>query len=359
MIFGVIMAGGKGERFWPMSSENRPKQLLPIITDRSMLDMTIDRISSFIPPERITIVSGENIQQAIVDTCDGIENTNILTEPFGRNTCLAIGYTAVNLKHRDPEAIMVVLSADHLIEPVTKLVSVIKSGTRVAVENQSLVTIGIVPTRAETGYGYIELTEDAWEVDHVTVCRVNAFREKPRPTVAQQYYHSGRYLWNSGMFIWTVDTILEALKKHQEEMYDLLMEYAPTIGTDKEPKARLRLYKEAEPISIDYAVLEEADNVLVLKADFIWDDVGSWLSLERFMDSDRDNNVIVGDAVTLDAYESTIYNAGDGLIATMGVSDLVVAKVGDVVLVAHKTKLGQLKEMLTKISETERWKKFL
>ena len=161
------------------------------------------------------------------------------------------------------------------------------------------------------------------------------------------------------MFIWSAKSILKALEKHQPEMYELLMEYTNHIGTTGEEDARLALYKEAEPISIDYAVLEEADNVLTLKGDFIWDDVGSWMALQRFLDTDGENNVVVGRAVMLDSYESTVYNTGDGIIATLGVSDLVIAKVGEVVMVAHKTQLGRIKDLLTKLGDNEDFKKYL
>jgi mannose-1-phosphate guanylyltransferase len=353
------MAGGKGERFWPLSSESRPKQLLPLTSDKSMLSVTIDRVGQFIPPERIVIVAGANISRAILDGCPLLNEGNLLAEPVGRNTCLAIGYAAVHLLKRDPEAIMVVLSADHLIEPAGKMIDVFKAGVKLASEDNHLITIGIVPTRAETGYGYIELGDEQWQVEGVTVCRVAAFKEKPRPVVAQQYYHDRRHLWNSGMFIWSAKTILEAMLYCQPEMHAQLLEYAGHIGTANEEKAREKLYNEAEPISIDYAVLEEADNVLTLKGDFLWDDVGSWLSLQRFKPTDRDNNVIVGRAVTLDTFESTLYNTGDGLIAAVGLSDVVIAKVGDIVLAAHKTQLGQLKELLAAMAADEDLKKYL
>lgn len=353
------MAGGKGERFWPLSSEARPKQLLSLVGDKCMLQMTLDRISGFIPIENTVIVAGSNISQAIVDECSQLTEDNILSEPTGRNTCLAIGFTAVHLRKRDPDAVMVVLSADHLIQPVGSLVKVIKAGTKVAAEESRLITIGIVPNRAETGYGYIELSDDQWETGGVTICRVAAFTEKPRPSVAQQYYIGRRHLWNSGMFIWSVKAILEALEKHMPDMYESLLEYETHIGKKDEKEAREKLYHEAEPISIDYAVLEESDNVLVLKADFVWDDIGSWLSLQRFMDTDGENNVTVGDVVTLDSYENTLYNSDEGLIATLGVSDLVVARVGNAVLVAHKTKLNHLKDLLTRIAGTNDLKKYL
>lgn len=359
MIYGVIMAGGKGERFWPLSNEAHPKQLLAITSDRNMLQVTLDRIDDLIPMDRILIVAGSNIKDSILSNCQRVEEPNMLAEPFGRNTCLAVGCAAIHLQKRDPEAIMVVLSADHLIQPAAKLIKAIKVGTKVAAKEDKLITIGINPTRAETGYGYIELGEELREIDEVHIYKVSAFKEKPRPTVAQQYYYGGRHLWNSGMFIWSVKTIMKAFEEHMPEMYELLTAYCERIGTPEEEQARLELYNEAEAVSIDVAIMEQADNVLTLRGDFVWDDVGSWMSLQRFKEQDKGNNVVVGPAVLLNSYESTIYNDDHGLIAALGVSDLVIAKAGDVVMVAHKTQLDKIKDLLSKLAENDETKKYL
>jgi len=359
VIYGVIMAGGKGERFWPLSNESRPKQLLPITSDKHMLQVTLDRIEKFIPAERTMIVAGDNIKSAIIKSCRNINDDNMLTEPFGRNTCLAVGLAAVHLQRKDPDAVMVVLSADHLIEPAAKWVKAIKVGTQVAAKENKLITIGINPSRAETGYGYIELGREIKKVDEVSIYSVSAFKEKPRPTVAQQYYYDGRHLWNSGMFIWSVKAILEAMENCVPEMHELLTEYAAHIGTENEQKSREKLYGEAEAVSIDVAVMEQADNVITLRGDFIWDDVGSWMSLQRFRDQDKGNNVMVGPAIVHNSYESTIYNDGEGMVAALGISDLVIVKANDVVLVAHKTQLDKIKELLARVSEDEDLKKYL
>ncbi|MCK5125978.1 MAG: mannose-1-phosphate guanylyltransferase [candidate division Zixibacteria bacterium] len=353
------MAGGRGERFWPLSNQHRPKQLLSLTEDRSMLCVTIDRLEGYIPAERTVVVAGKNIEQAIIDGCCLVKKEMLLCEPFGRNTCLAIGYTAVHLQKRDPNAIMVVLSADHLIEPAKMLTKTIKAGVKIAAEQDKLITIGIVPSRAETGYGYIELSDEKWVVDGITVCNVSAFKEKPRPTVAQEYYHGRRHLWNSGMFIWSINSILSAFEKHMPEMHQELMEYAKTIGTPGEEAACQKLYEEAESISIDFAILEQADNVITLKGSFSWDDVGSWMALQRFMDVDKDNNVIIGNAVTMDTFESTIVNDGKGIIAAIGLSDIVVVRTGETIMVAHKTQLGKIKDLLAKMGADESQKKYL
>lgn len=359
MIYGVIMAGGKGERFWPLSNESHPKQLLAITSDKNMLQVTLDRIAELIPMDRTLIVAGNNIKKAIVENCERVEESHVLTEPVGRNTCLAVGCAAIHLRRNDPEAVMVVLSADHLIKPAAKWINTIKVGTKVAAKEDKLITIGINPTRAETGYGYIELGDELRDIDEVKIYEVSAFKEKPRPTVAQKYYYDGNHLWNSGMFVWSVKSILKALEQHMPEMYELLTEYSGHIGTENEEKAREKLYNEAEAVSIDVAVMEQADNVITLRGDFVWDDVGSWMSLQRFKEQDKENNVVVGSAITFNTFESTVYNDDKGMIATLGVSDLVIIKSGDVVLVAHKTQLDNLKDLLAKVGENEDLKKYL
>ncbi|MFH1699019.1 MAG: sugar phosphate nucleotidyltransferase [Candidatus Zixiibacteriota bacterium] len=353
------MAGGKGERFWPLSSESRPKQLLSITDDKCMLEVTIERIDDFIPIDQTIVVAGENIKDAILVKCPLIKDENMLCEPHGRNTCLAIGLAAIHLQQRDPEGIMVVLSADHLIEPAEKLVETIKAGTKIAAKQDNLITIGIVPSRAETGYGYIELSDEKYEVDGISVCKVSAFKEKPRPTVAQQYYYGRKHLWNSGMFIWSVGSILKAFEKHMPEMYQQLLEYSEHIGKSSEKKARIKLYIEAESVSIDVAILEQADNVLTLQGKFTWDDIGSWLALQRFKHTDKENNVVIGQAILSDTFESTIVNDTGGLVAALGVSDLVIVRTGDVLFVAHKTHLDKIKGLLNIIESDEDLRKFL
>ncbi len=359
MVYAVILAGGKGERFWPLSRANRPKQLLRLISTKTMLQETIDRILPMIPMERILVVTSENIVEPILEEIKTIKPENILAEPKGRNTCLAIGLAAEHLKRRDPKAIMVVLSADHIIRPAEKLLDIIKAGSEIAAEDDRLITIGIEPTRAETGYGYIKLAQLFKQIDGLSVYTVDSFTEKPKAVVAQEYYFGRRHLWNSGMFIWTVDTILKSIAQCQPDIANYLTKYSDGIGSSVEIKLRHELYDKTQPISIDFAVLENAENVLTIKADIVWDDVGSWNALERYKEKDRDNNVIVGSVKASDAYETTIYNDSNGIIVALGVSDLVVVKTDDIVLVAHKTKTGEVKRILAEMTQDKNLKKYL
>jgi len=353
------MAGGKGERFWPLSRADKPKQFLALTSEKTMLAETIDRIQPMIPLERIRIVAGESMVPMVLGAADYLREKHVLSEPCGRNTGLAIGLAATHLLHDDPDAIMVVLSADHLIRPVEKLLSILHDGSDIAAKEDVLITVGIVPTRPETGYGYIKQGDVYKDNQESTVYQVSVFAEKPKAVVAQEYYYSRKYLWNAGMFIWSAKAILGALQEHQPEMYALLMNYSMAIGTDKEQEARLELYQKSPEISIDYAVLEHAGNVLTIKADIVWDDVGSWIALERYKDRDADNNVVVGEATLLDTFETTVYNDSDGIVTCLGVSDLVVVRASNITLVAHRRRLGQIKELLTKLGEDEKTRGYL
>jgi mannose-1-phosphate guanylyltransferase/mannose-6-phosphate isomerase len=324
-----------------------------------MLEETIERIKPHIPLDNIRIITGESMTKHILNRIEDIDRKHILTEPFGRNTCLAIGLAAVHLAHQDENAVMTVLSSDHLIRPAEKLLELIEIGCSIASEEDCLITIGIMPTRPETGYGYIKLGELYRTEEGSNVYSVSAFTEKPKLTVAQEYYLSRKYLWNSGMFIWSTKTILREISEHQPEMGEALIEYARTVGTDKEEAARLELYENAAAISIDYAVLENASSVLTMKADIVWDDVGSWNSLERIQDKDDDNNVLIGETALLDTFETTVYNDSEGIIACIGVSDLVVVRSSDVTLVVHKTKTAEVKQLLATLSEDEDKRKYI
>ncbi|HVP36857.1 MAG TPA: sugar phosphate nucleotidyltransferase [Terriglobales bacterium] len=359
MNYAVILAGGKGERFWPLSRGGHPKQLLEISSDKTMLQETIDRVSGFIPIERILIVTGQNLKSPILEKVKILKEKNLLIEPEIRNTCMAIGVAAVHLKKIDPSATMIVLSSDHYIQTKEKLQKVLAVGTEVANQGENLITIGIVPSRAETAYGYIEFSDLFSTIDNIAVYRINRFKEKPNRMVAQEYYYDRKHLWNSGIFIWTVDTILKALQRHMPALYQELDLYSREIGIKSQDQALKGLYSRAESISIDCAVLEKAENVLTIKADLVWDDIGSWLALERIKQRDRENNVIIGKAQVTGTYETTIVNDGPGIIATLGVSDLVIVRTGDIVFVAHKTRVQDVKELLQKFASDKKLEEYL
>ncbi len=358
-VYGVILAGGRGERFWPLSTAQRPKQFLRLISDKMMLEETIDRVLPIIPQENFRIVTSDTMSDLITKSIQGMKETNILGEPMGRNTCLAIGLAAAHLQESDPSAVMVVLSADHLIRPAERLCELINIGVDISAAEDKLITLGIVPTRPETAYGYIKLGDVYKKVDSTSVYGAAAFTEKPKPAVAHEYYFSGGYMWNSGMFIWSAKSIMKAIEVCQPAMYGLLKDYSGKIGSKGEGKARKELYEKALSISIDVAILENAKNVLTIKADIVWDDIGSWNAFDRYKERDSDNNVIIGPTLTANSYEITVYNDTDGLVGCLGVSDLVIVRTDDVTLVVHKTQTGNIKTLLSLVEQNEKFRKFI
>jgi len=241
VVYGVILAGGKGERFWPLSRADRPKQFLKLTSDKPMLQETIDRVLPLIPIENIRIVTSSEMRQFILDSRGNVKEENILCEPVGRSTCAAIGLAAAHLLKEDPDAVMVVLSTDHLIRPAEKLLEILQAGTAIASTEDRLITIGITPTRPETDYGYIKLGDMYKHEGDCIVYNVSGFTEKPNAQVAHEYYYSHNYLWNSGMFVWSAESILKAIGTCQPEMSQLLSVYSQDIGTETEIASRNEL----------------------------------------------------------------------------------------------------------------------
>lgn len=359
MIYGVILAGGRGERFWPLSRYEHPKQLLKLTSSRTMIEETVDRFEGFIPNERVIVVTGAYLKDKILEAVPTLKEENLLLEPEGKNTCLAIGLAAMHIKMKDPDGVMVVLSSDHLIHPRERLISILRVGSEVAGEGDFLITIGVVPSRAETAYGYIELDEEFALREGITFYRIRQFKEKPVPTKAQEYYLDRNHLWNSGMFIWRADAILKAIEKHVPDIYGCLVNYRGLLDDSDEYDARVELYKKCANISIDFAVLEKAPNVLTIKGDIKWDDVGSWLAMDRIHERDRSSNVIRGDVAIEDSYENIVVNDADGVIACLGTSDLVIVRTGEIVMVAHKTRVADIKNLLATLGGDKKYEKYL
>ncbi len=359
MEYAVIMAGGRGERFWPMSRRSRPKQLLPIISDKTMLEETIQRILPLVPRDRVYIVTDVELRDPILERVPLLDADHIIAEPHGKNTCLAIGLAAVDLYARDPDAVMVVLSSDHLVIPAEKLLDILREAIRIARESENLVTIGVTPTRPETGYGYIEIGEQFAAEEGILSYQVAAFREKPDQVTAQLYYRDQRHFWNSGMFVWSANAILKAIGSCRPKMKAALDDYAGQIDTPGQHEALQKLYDEAENVSIDVAVLESADNVVVIKGDLKWDDVGSWLALQRIRKTSISGNVEIGDVLTHETFETTVVNESDGIVVCFGVSDIVIVKTDGIVMVGHKARMPELKKLLARMEEDERLRKFL
>ncbi len=349
-VIGVIIAGGKGERFWPLSRIAHPKQMLCIGTEKPLLQKTVERIESWIGGERIIVVTSLSLLQPVRELLPQIPSENILGEPEGKNTAPAICWAATIIEKRWKEGVMVVLPSDHLIREEEKFLQVLKKGVQIARTGDFLLTIGIKPDRPETGYGYIEKGK-LWEPG---VWRVKRFREKPDLPTARKFLESGNFFWNSGMFIWRNSVILREISRYLPEVREGFQEWA------RGGKSIQDVYKKLPNISIDYGVMEKTKEILVLEGKFFWDDVGQWTSLERISVRDEKGNVIKGKYTGIEVENSIIVNEVEGkLITAIGVKDLVIVDTPDALLVSSKEGLSEIKRLLSQIREKREWKKYL
>lgn len=339
------MAGGKGERFWPKSRQNLPKQFLCLTGDnRTMIQNTVDRILPLVDLEDIYIATNRDYKALVREQLPGIPEENILCEPVGKNTAPCIGLGAVHMRKKYGDAVMLVLPSDHLISQPKLFRSVLRNGISVAQESSAIVTLGISPTSPDTGYGYIQYNTDtatAWG----NAYHVARFVEKPNLDLAKQYVASGDYLWNSGMFIWKVSTILSKMETYLPENYQLLTEIEASIGTPSQEKVLNESFGRMQSISIDYGVMERTQDIFILPASFGWDDVGSWLAVGRINPADDQGNVVFGDAITIDT-ERCIVQGGNKLIAMIGLEDVIVVDTSDSLLLCSRDSAGSIKKVL-------------
>lgn len=359
--FAVIMAGGSGERFWPASRRARPKQLLKLTDpDRSMLEEAIDRIEPLIPRENVLIATSELLQGPIREGIPSLPPENVIGEPAKRNTAACLALAAAHLEQRfgdTSELSMAVLTADHLIGDPDEFRSTVAAALDFAAEKSALVTIGVHPTRPDTGYGYIEVAEKVSEAELApgaspAIRPVLHFREKPDRPTAQEYASSGRHLWNAGMFFWSVAAFLDGLQTCMPDLRKATAGIVAALGEGEAGAPRVaELFNGLEDISVDYGLMERSDNVHVIPATFPWDDVGSWDSLERTRDSDADGNVTTGEPVLIDTKNCIVYDetGGDTAVAVVGLKDLIVATTPDGILVCHKDRAQDVKKAVTEL----------
>lgn len=353
-MLAVIMAGGAGTRFWPLSREKMPKQLLKIGGDDTLIQQTISRILPLIKQKDVFIVTNHGLSDEVNAQLSAkfgkSWDMNFILEPEARNTAPALGLAALHLNRIDPDGIMVVLSADHAIRKTDELLTLINKAADAAAENY-LVTLGIKPDRPETGYGYIKAGDPCAELDDVSgVCKVEAFVEKPNIEIAREYLKHGRYYWNSGIFIWKTSALLREIEKHAPSLYEGLMEIQENIGTDKETEVIRQVFKRLESISIDYAVMEKTDRAAVIPADIGWSDVGSWTALDDVSEHDTSGNVIAGNVIDIDSHDSIIY-AEKRLVATIGLKDVVVVDTPDATLVCSKDRAQDVKKVVEELKK--------
>ena len=358
--FAVVLAGGRGERFWPASRKHRPKQLLRLLSERTMLEETLSRVDDLVEEENRIIVTGRQLKGLIEKEIGGLTDGNFMVEPQGRNTAPAIGIAAAKIVAEHGDGIMFVLSSDHLIRPLGTFVEALRAARGLAEAHDRLVLLGVEPSRPETGYGYIEMGEVMDQTNGFAAHDVASFKEKPNRLVAQEYYLDSKHLWNSGIFVWRAGRILEEMKAHLPELYSQLEKYKSAVGTERENEVLDEIFEKISPISIDYGVLEKTHSVAVLRAKFTWDDVGNYGALVRILEKDHEGNVTFGDDVHLfESYETTVMNDTPGAVVTYGISDLVIVREGDVLLVLHKSKVPQMRDLLEKIKDNPDLEEYL
>jgi len=356
----VLMAGGRGQRFWPHSRFDTPKQLLSITGGNSMIRETINRVSPLIDLSDVFVSTTEDLFDSIKDALPEIDYLNYILEPVGRDTAACIGLAAVVIEHRykDPDTTMISLPIDHIIKDREKFLNAIKESCKLARETGNLITIGIKPSRPEIGYGYICVGEEVEKTDNITACVVKNFTEKPDLETAKKFISEGNYLWNSGIFVWTCSDILNAIKKETPKLYNGLMRIKNSLGTLDKKEVVKQVFYGLEKISIDYAIMEKVSNRLVVKGDFSWDDIGSWTSMERIFPQDKEGNVIKGGHEGIDTKRCVVVN-DEGLIVTIGLSDLVIISSGDIKLIYPKKREGDLKKIIKRMINNENYKKYL
>lgn len=337
------MAGGRGERFWPKSRKNLPKQFLALTDDgKTMIQLTVDRIRPLVELEDIYIATNRNYKELVKEQLPGIPEGNILCEPVGKNTAPCIGLGAVHIAHKYDDAMMLVLPSDHLIKFNNMFLNAIRNACQVAEEGDNLVTLGITPNYPETGYGYIKFDPHSMEGNAYTVER---FVEKPTLEVAKEYLATEEYLWNSGMFIWKVSSILKNIETYIPQVYAGLQKIQAAIATDQQEQILEEEFVQMPSISIDYGVMEKAEHIFTIPGTFGWDDVGSWLAVERIKKSNESGNVVTGNVITVDT-NNCIIQGENKLIAAVGLEDLVIVDTADAVLICEKDKVSEIRKVI-------------
>ncbi|MGJ8725910.1 MAG: mannose-1-phosphate guanylyltransferase [Roseibacillus sp.] len=344
--YALILAGGSGTRFWPLSRNSQPKQLLDLFGDGTLLEQTISRLEGLVPHENIFILTNAIQEDKTREVASMLPAENIFAEPAKRDTAPAVALGIGLIAARDPEATMMVLPADQLIQDTGAYQQVMRDAVEVAANTDALVTVGIKPTWACPSYGYIErggkATVTGCNVEN-TPYEVTCFREKPAPDLAEKFLAAGNFAWNAGMFIWSVPTVLAQLEKHAPELRHFVQELCKSSDIQATVAAQ---FPELTPISIDYALMENAERVLNIEANFDWDDVGSWISVAKYLTQQGDNNATNSELALIDSENNIVFNDQKGIkIALLGVDDLIVVQTGDALLVANRHQADAIKKL--------------
>lgn len=344
MLTALIMAGGKGTRFWPLSTEEKPKQFLNLIGKETMIQMTVNRIKPIIPIERIFVCTGEMYVDLVKEQLPELPERNIIVEPEGRNTAPCIALSAMVIDRYYKNSNMVVLPSDHLIKDEEEFRSTLLAADNFIKEkDEAIVTLGMSPSRPEVGYGYIKYSNEVLKSDDFRVIKVDAFVEKPNLDTAKKYLREGNYLWNGGMFIWSINNVINQIKMYSTDTYNALISVMEVNEKGLQETIN-KNYENTEATSIDYAVLEKSKDVYVIPSNFGWDDVGSWEALDRYRDKDDAGNVLVGQSTAVKANNNLVISSSNKVVVE-GLSDIYVIENDGKVLVGHKSNVANVKDL--------------
>lgn len=344
MLTALIMAGGKGTRFWPLSTEEKPKQFLNLIGKETMIQMTVNRIKPIIPIERIFVCTGEMYVDLVKEQLPELPERNIIVEPEGRNTAPCIALSAMVIDRYYKNSNMVVLPSDHLINDEEEFRNTLLAADRFIKEkDEAIVTLGMNPNRPEVGYGYIKYSNEVLKSNDFRIIKVDAFVEKPNLDIAKKYLREGNYLWNGGMFIWSINNVINQINMYSPNTYNALINVME-VSEDKLQQTINDNYENTEATSIDYAVLEKSKDVYVIPSNFGWDDVGSWEALDRYREKDESGNVLVGQSKAVKANNNLVISSNNSVVVE-GLDDIYVIESGGKVLVGHKSNVANVKEL--------------
>lgn len=352
-LYAVILAGGRGERFWPLSTRRHPKQFLKIFGGRSLLAQSADRLAGLVPPDRIYVITSDDLVDAARAAAPALPPGQIIGEPMGRDTGPAVALAGALVRARDPHASFAILTADHVIGDLDRFRATLQEAAHVAADRHALVTIGIPPRGPSTGFGYIEAGEKEATRDGIEFLQARRFVEKPDSATAHSYVESGRYFWNAGMFIWTAATLHAQLHRHAPDLSAFMDRITPVaLDPSRRAAALAAEYPELRKISIDYALMEKADRVLMARSPFAWDDVGSWTALESQLPADSSGNVSTHDLITCDAFGNIVCSRKP--VALLGVRDHVVVEADGVLMICPKNRAADLRKLVEAVRATGR-----
>jgi mannose-1-phosphate guanylyltransferase len=352
-LYALIMAGGGGTRLWPLSRSAHPKQMLKLFGERTMFQLSVDRLLPLLPPEHILVVTGADQVKPLAAQYPELPRANFIVEPLGRGTAPCIGLGAMVLHRRNPDAVMAVVTADHFIGLTDRFRDVLRAAQRVAEEGY-LVTLGIAPRFAATGYGYIRRGARLGQVNEFEYYRVERFAEKPDAPTAEAFVQEGVYAWNSGMFIWRADRIIEEMQRWMPDLSATLTTLAEVWGTPAYAEALARLWPALHKETIDYGIMEKAAQVAMIPVDLEWSDIGAWASVMELHPHDAGGNVLLGDVINIDGANTMVFSQGERLIVTIGVEDLIVVDTPDTVLIARRDQSERVREAVAQLQAARR-----